>query len=76
MMMSSKPSPLTSPAEATLQPALSLRIALDDEAVARRQGGKVDVRQAARLAEDDVGLAGIATALVPLRARADDQVVA
>ena len=62
MMRSSKPSPLTSPAEDTETPEKSMRIlAMDDEAaVAGRDGGEVDLRREARgLAEHHVAGARI-----------------
>ena len=71
MMRSSKPSPLTSPAEETLPAVVAFIFALDDEAVRGGQGGEVDVRKAAGLAEDDIGCAGIIVRL----GRADDEVV-
>ena len=49
-------------------------IALDDEPVGRGEGGKVDRAEPCRFAEDDIGLAGIAAAIVAVRG-ADDEVV-
>ena len=41
-------------------------VALEDETVGRRQGRDVDVGETAGLAEDDIGLAGIAAAIVAI----------
>ena len=44
-------------------------VALDDEPVGRSEGREVDGREAAGLAENDIGLAGMAAAIVGRGAR-------
>ena len=60
MMMSAKPSPLTSPAAATEQPLRSVRIdAVEAEAVGAVEGREVEAGSEPRgSAEHDVALAG------------------
>ena len=49
-------------------------IALDDEPVCRGEGGEIDIGEPGRLAEDDIGFAGVGAAIVAT-GRANDDVV-